>query len=1169
MTPLNETAFEEHIASCLASSRLYNARRSADFDLEHTVDRPMLERFLRAQPKVWEELSHYFSDPTAAVVDEYNRRLSRGESLLNLLRKGFPVKGVPVRLLQFKPTLANNKEAAALYEQNRFSVVRQMYYSTAAHDANNRLDLCILINGIPIITAELKNQATGQTCEHGMAQYRNDRDSANRLLRQCLVHFAVDNTKAFMTTRLAGATTRFLPFNQDVPNPPIEGDYATAYLWQDIWQADSLLDLIENFIKSYTENRQTVVIFPRFHQLRAVRNLRKLAADEGPGHNYLIQHSAGSGKTKSMAWLAHQLANMTNQEGQPIFDSIVMVTDRIVLNRNMADDVLNFETVAGTVKDIRKGSKKLANALNENGRIIISTVQKFAYALPYIKQQEGRKFAIIIDEAHTALGNESAKDIAQALSADTDLDQIDQFKNDTYESDSDAICAYLQHLRRPMKHLSYFAFTATPKDKTFAIFGKDGKTAHDLYSMKQAIEEGFILDVLRYYETGPTLFEYKTKTEEDDEKLFPEKHSKSLINRAVHDDTYVMNRKANLMLERFNKVTRLKIGGRGKAMVVCDSRSSAVKYKRILDAIIHEQYNDAFKTLVAFSGEVKDENGQQSTEASLNDEQAANDDIRALFEKDEYRILIVAEKFQTGFDQPLLHTMFVDKVLGGIQCVQTLSRLNRCCSGKEDTMIVDFRNTAEDVKNAFQPYYTSTELDGKVEPERLYSLKEDIDRYKIFNQDEVEMVVQAVITKQDIETIPSLLCLIVEERVNVLTEDDQELFRKYVDRYVRQYGFLAMFMDFTDIQLEKYYIFLKLLYKFLPYKKDTLPTDILQFIDLSKLRLERAKALNIPLEDEAATLKSARIGDPGKRLEDEQSTLAEILGLVNEPFAGILDENDAVLKQILDELLRDPDVAVAMRARNTRSSLATYLLEKFNDKIVAQMEKYVHLQEVLAKDEPLTLTLIGRLIDYFAQNVNTDFAYDEPALKEKMIEQFTPFFEPLKTQMRHMDEVVDAFFWVLRQQTLDKLDGADDMLKEQLNNLLLNANLSPALRQSYISFVLKNYEAFLKKLYFLIHKAEVPVQTQKEKNAYYPTLIDCILSFKCLKTLEYSADKAKAGYAINLKSLKDWRNKLTHQPLTLTDKEWDDILNQTITMYLYVVAYSITDLEEIEAYDLA
>ena len=698
---LTEKRFEEHITECLASSPMYCQREHKDFDIKSLCDRGELQHFLQAQKNIWAKMTKEFGEGALdEVVRVYNSTLD-SQGMLHVLKKGIKIRGMEVRFVGFKDEMApEGSEPDLLYKANRFAVVRQMRYSTASADSQNSIDLVLLINGLPIITAELKNEFTDQNYTHSIQQYRRDRNPDNRFLWNCLVHFAVDNNYAFMTTRLKGEETYFLPFNQDSVNPPIEGDYATAYLWRDIWQADSLLNIIEHFIKSYkvkATDKEKTTFFPRFHQLRAVRKLVQYAKEEGAGHNYLIEHSAGSGKTKTMAWLAHQLANTMDAQGNPVYDSIIMVTDRLVLNANMADDVNAFEEVAKTVRDIRRGSHNLADALEEDNppKIIVCTIQKFSFALTYLRKKISRKYAIIVDEAHTAMGNESTKDLAEALSKDVEFDD-DEKKGDSYEM----ALAYMQRMRQKMSHLSFYAFTATPKDRTYILFGRktskdsenamkrgigsDFYEAHDYYTMKQAIDEKFILDVLKNYVTYQTMFEYVTKQWEGlgpKAPIYKDEYEKKkaikLIMEALNADPNNMRQKAKMMLAYFMQHTINKIGGRAKAMVVTDSRKSAVLYKQYLDEIIKLEYNNSIKTLVAFSGKLEVD-GQTYSEDTLNGFGIKDNAIREQFNKPEYRILVVAEKFQTGFDQPLLHTMFVDKLMGGIQCIQTLSRLNRC-----------------------------------------------------------------------------------------------------------------------------------------------------------------------------------------------------------------------------------------------------------------------------------------------------------------------------------------------------------------------------------------------------------------------------------------------------------------------------------------------------------
>lgn len=1169
--PLNETTFEEHIANCLANSDLYNQRSSAQFDIEKLCDAEILEQFLRQQPLLWEKLSKHFpGKETETVIREYNKRLDRGESILNIMRKGFTVSGAKVKFCQFKPVLESpGTDNYRLYRANCFSIVRQMRYSTGA-DSGNELDMCLLLNGIPLFTFELKNEGTDQNYTHGIYQYKNNRDPQNRMLRNCLVHFVMDNQYVFMTTKLNGEATSFLPFNRDAVNPAIDNEYPVAYMWQDILQADSLLDILENFIKRYEEiyedketkekRKRIVVIFPRFHQLRAVRKLRRLVRKEGAGNNYLVQHSAGSGKTKTMAWLAHQLANMTNADGTAIFDSIIMVTDRIVLNRNMAEDVVNFETTAGTVKDIRKGSKKLADALNGENRIIISTVQKFAYALDYLKHEKSKKYAIIVDEAHTAVGNEAAKDLVSALSTQEDLEKIEDYDPEEYDSPLDALMAQMQSYRKMMKHISYFAFTATPKDKTYVLYGKDGKEPHDLYSMKQAIDEKFILDVTRNYVSYKTMFELIAKDPtEDQEKQFEEKKALKVIASWLGKDKYIKLRKASMIVDQFMKFTIKKINQQAKAMVVCDSRQAAADYKQIIDRIIMEEYHGTIKTLVAFSGEVTDSNGRKCTEANMNDDGVTDNDIAEKFKEDDYKILIVAEKFQTGFDQKLLHTMFVDRSLGGIQCIQTLSRLNRTYwPYKEDTLVVDFRNDADSVRKAFNKYYTVTTLTGDVDRQRVYTLKEDVEKWNIFNEDEITDVCERMVDKAKVSGVPSVLLKIVKERVAPLSDEEKDKYRKQVNRFVRQYGFLAQIMDFTDPELEKFYVFCKVFYKYLPYTKETLPMELLSMIDLDKLRIQLSFDGSIELEDEPVELKATRIGELGQKKGDEKRTVAELLDMVNSPFANILNENDKIIKQIWEELLKDPEVMDAARAGNSYDVMINICKQKFDDTIVDQIDKYLNFREVLDKEKGFALTLIGKFVEAVAKQAaaTSSLIYDEAVLKEKLAVAMQSEFIGVCSKMRSLPEIVDYLFFVLNTTSIPKLDGIDTLLKESLNNIYTNPHITSIVKYSFFNSLVQKYEAFLKKLYYLIYGEEIQGHEGKE-----PTLADSIHAFRCLWNLKHSTDEDSQKFSSYLQMLRDWRNDEAHNAPCTTDAEVDAAIKVAVSLYIYVTAFSITDLE--------
>ena len=1180
----NETKFEQHIEAALLASPLYIKRNPKDFDIKRRVDAEMLYQFLRSQTDTWARMIKRFKSDDAAldaVIKDYNSKLDNGHSLVDILRKGLKIQGIPIKLMQTKPTLASEDSALhELYLANRFAVVRQMRYSLDKADKGNELDLCILLNGFPIITAELKNDGTGQNYTNGIWQYRHDRDPKNPMLRTALVHFVIDNNYAFMTTYLNGEDTAFLPFNVDSVNPQVEGDYATSYLWRDLWQADSLLNIIDHFIKNVQSGGKSVTYFPRYHQLRVVRNLISWVGEDGPGYNYLIEHSAGSGKTKSMAWLAHQLVNLVNPDQTPVFDSIIMVTDRIVLNANMADDVNAFATEAGVVKDIRRGSKKLAKAINEGGRIIVSTVQKFSYALNELKREKHRNYAVIIDEAHTAIGNESAKDIVAALSTEADIQAaMIQADADGYEDQMDALMAYMQTQRQQMSHISYFAFTATPKDKTYALFGKktpEGYMAHDYYTMKQAIDEKFILDVLRNYTTYKTMFEYIEKntahptmamtTEgvaKEPEELYGEKKSVALILRKLNSEPENMTLKARLALSYFMQHTRNKIGGKAKAMFVSDSRASAVRYKKIFDNLLAEEYGSEFKTLVAFSGEVELPDGSKYTEDKMNGWGIKDDKIRETFDTPEYRILIVADKFQTGFDQPLLHTMFVDKMLGGIQCIQTLSRLNRCYDKggvkKEDTMVIDFRNDADSVQKAFQKYYQTTILTGEVDTQRLYTLLDDIKAFMLYNDSERDRVVEYMM-RQDVASAVSLCNSIVKERETPLSNDDKDRYRKLVNRYIRSYGFMAQLLTYCDPDLEREYIFLRALYPRLQYTRETLPMEILDRVDLNKLRLQMVMDGTITLEEEDAELKSSRIGDVKAPAEDEKRSLREILDIVNEPYKGFLDDHDIVLRPLNHLMLTDEKINEAVRSGNSYGVLRELFSERAQDLVLDMSGKGIDLYEEFINDTPFAREYIRDILDMaLRNNQQSSIELDLHRLAEKIVEEIREEFIELAQTSRRLDEVAEYLINVIQKRAAKpRLNGANDLLINSFNHLLCNERLTELDRRAHFNTLVGKFEPFLKKLYYLINNREL---TTREGSADSTTFADCIFGHELLRRLKHTTDARYYRFRDYLEKVRGWRNDEAHSAPEIPDAELREAVHVLVTMYAYVIAHSITDLE--------
>ena len=614
-----------------------------------------------------------------------------------------------------------------------------------------------------------------------------------------------------------------------------------------------------------------------------------------------------------------------------------------------------------------------------------------------------------------------------------------------------------------------------------------------------------------------------------------------------------------MIVDQFMKFTIKKINHQAKAMVVCDSRQSAADYKQIIDRIIKEEYSGAIKTLVAFSGEVKDSNGRKCTEANLNDDGVTDNDIAEKFKEDDYKILIVAEKFQTGFDQKLLHTMFVDRTLGGIQCIQTLSRLNRTYwPYKEDTLVVDFRNDADSVRKAFNKYYTVTTLTGDVDKQRVYTLKEDVEKWNIFNEDEINDVCSRMVDKTRVSGVPSIILKIVKERVAPLSDEDKDKYRKQVNRFVRQYGFLAQIMDFTDPDLEKFYVFCKVLYKYLPYTKETLPMELLDMIDLDKLRIQLSFDGTIELEDEPVELKATRIGEVGQKKEDEKRTVAELLDMVNSPFANLLNENDKIIKQIWEELLKDPEVMDAARAGNSYDVMINICKQKFDDTIVDQIDKYLNFKETLDKEKGFALTLIGKFVEAVARQAaaTPSFLYDEALLKEKLAEAQQEEMAGVCSKTRSLAEIIDNLFMVLNTVSLPKLDGIDTLLKEALNNIYANPNLTPIVRYTFFNSLVQKYEAFLKKLYFLIYGYEIEGQNGRDA-----ALAEALHAFKCLWNLKYATDDDGKKFSSYLQMVRSWRNDEAHNAPSSSDEEVNTGIRVVVALYLYVTAHSIRDLE--------
>jgi len=936
---ISERKLEEDVEAALVTGG-YKRRDGDEYDAELCMLPAALFNFIIAtQPKAWDRFKKTYDGDSrerfrARVADEVGRR-----GTLDVLLKGVKCDGVRFALAYFKPASGLNDETLRLYRGNELALVRQLHYSAATAAS---VDVAIFLNGLPIFTAELKNPFTGQNVEAAIRQYRQDRDPREPLFAfgRCLAHVAVDPDFVHMCTYLQGPKSRFLPFNQGryggAGNPPSATDYATAYLWRDIWARDSVLDLIQNFAHVVDEEddrgRKTgasSLVFPRYHQLDAVRRLLADAREHGPGRDYLIQHSAGSGKSYSISWLAHQLSTLHDGENRRVFDSIIVLTDRRVLDRQLQRHVRQFEQVAGVVENIDTTSTKLKHALETGKTIIVSTLQKFPYIVDDIGKLPGKRFAVIIDEAHSSQSGEGADSVKDVLAV-SNLEDAEEADADRGEDLEDRIVAAAER-RGPQSNLSYFAFTATPKAKTMQRFGEkqaDGTyVPFSLYSMRQAIEENFILDVLENYTTYKEYWKL-LKTVENDPR-YEKGKANYLLRQFVDLHEQTIDRKVAIMVEHFAGQVMGKIGGRAKAMIVTRSRLHAVRYKFAVDRYLKER-GYGFKALVAFSGMVRD-GGVDYTEAGLNG--FAETQTADAFKRDENRLMIVAYKFQTGFDQPFLHTMYVDQKLGGVRTVQTLSRLNRTYPGKDETMVLDFANEADAIQKDFEPYYERTFLTEGTDPNILYDRQTTMDGFHYYDETDVDRFAREYFAPKPNQAKLYAALEPVVDRYRAAPETERLEFRGALVDFVRLYAFLSQILPFADADLEKLYAFGRSLRRRLPSSPEQLPLEIQQQIDLDSLRIQKTAVgrINIPRGKgglEPTGSKGREDAGP-----EELEPLSAIIKELNERFGTDFSGKDRVFIEKLEAKLRD-DEALALSVMVNRQENARLTFDHVaNDKL--------------------------------------------------------------------------------------------------------------------------------------------------------------------------------------------------------------------------------------------
>ena len=865
MPTYTEENFEDHIEQHLNQSG-YRSLQSAIYNRSLCLIRDETLQFIRdTQLKEYQRLERqYGADTPVKLLDRVSKQIER-RGVLDVLRNGVKDRGCSFDLTYFQPSSGMNPDHQRLYAQNQFSLIRQLRYSQRNE---NSLDMVLFLNGLPLVTMELKNSLTGQVVTDAEKQYRTDRDPREPLFqfKRCLVHFAVGNEKVSMTTHLQEDGTRFFPFNKDIENPVNLDGHKTAYLWEDILHPDNLIELINNFIheqetteKVYNPKidavedvKHRVLVFPRYHQLDVIRKLKAAIVAEDVGHNYLIQHTTGSGKSNSIAWLAHLLTHLYRSptETNRIFASIIVVTDRRVLDKQLQETIKQVAQVDGVVHPVDATSAQLRGYLESGKDIIISTIQKFSVIAEEIGKLKSKTFAVIIDEAHSSQSGESARNLRISLSQGIELGVTEDDADEV--SDMDARILEEMERRRMQDHISYFGFSGTPKNKTLELFGQkneEGKfVPFHVYSMRQSISEGFTLDVLQNYTTFKRYFELVKNVPED--KEYEKARTLRALTNYVDLQHHSIEIKTQIILEHFTARTAKTIEGKGRAMLITPSRLHCVRYKLEFDKQMREM-GLPYRCLVAFSGTVHDtDNEMDYTEDGMN-MLPPSVSIADSFKSPEYRILIVANKFQTGFDEPMLQTMYVDKRLDGLQCVQSLSRLNRVATGKTDTLVLDFVNEPEQVQEAFQEYYQTTMLAAETDPNRLYDLQSQLDSFDLYDADTINRFCDVFYdADQPDELLQGILDRVVE-RWTALETDNKEDFRSTLQSYIRLYGYISQLITFTDVALEKLYVFGRSLNKKLPKRDHPDLHDVLASVDLDSFRVQKTHdSLQLSLEAE-------------------------------------------------------------------------------------------------------------------------------------------------------------------------------------------------------------------------------------------------------------------------------------------------------------------------------
>lgn len=946
----DEKRFENHIEKHLNSIGFKSIKYN-EYNRELCLlPKEFLSFIQDSQPEEYDKLTEQYGSSTDDIILKKLSESIGKYGLINSLRNPLSSRGVHLDTFFRQPKSSLNPEHIDLYNKNRFFIVRQLHFSP---NTEQSVDICLFLNGIPLLTIELKNQLTGQNIKDSENQYRYDRSPKEKLFnfQRCLVHFGVDNDNVSMTTKLSGSKTYFFPYNKGIPNPDT-GGYKSEYLWKEILTPESLIDIIENFVHVSKEEekvfnndtqkieikKSTVLIFPRYHQLDVVRKLRKQVKEDGVGNNYLIQHTTGSGKSFEIGWLSHSLTSwyQRDTDTKRMFDTIIVITDRKVLDKQLQNTIKSLEQTSGVVKPVDESSDQLRKYLEGGKDIIITTIQKFPFISNTITSLGDRKFGVIIDEVHSSQSGERSKDLKKSLSKlgmdienEEDLDYEDYIREEIKS-------------RGKQPHISFFGFTGTPKEKTLELFGTkhyDGKFhPFHSYTMYQSIHEGFTLDVLQNYTTFKRYFKVKEKTGQDIQ--VPSSKGKRELIKFVDSHPETIQHKVGIMLDHFITHGSKEIQGKSRGMIVVKSRLDCVRYFKEVNKQLEER-GISYKSLVGFSSSVSSNkyNIYEETEVSLNKTIGHEGDIPLGLKNPKFRLLIVSNKFQTGFDEPLVQSMYVDKKLGGVQCVQTLSRLNRTCVGKDRSFVLDFVNEISEVVESFQRYYTTTLLTGETDPDKLYDYQTEINSFNLFTKYDVEEFCRVFYDKnRDDGDLQPILNQTVDQFAKIEDEEKQKEFKSLIQSFMRLYSYVSQIMTFTDREIEELFIYLRYLNKKLPKNKPD-QLDISDSIDLDSLRIQKTFDGKSELEGEDVGELNPHDFGTGTKPEDEEELLSELIRSVNEKFgSNLTDEDKLDLGNLNKRVMEDEELIEIMKGDSSDTNKRKF----FNKTIDRILLSYVN-----------------------------------------------------------------------------------------------------------------------------------------------------------------------------------------------------------------------------------